>query len=149
MNWLYHLHSTQPVAHAFGVLAWVSIAGMALGSGIAQCSIEFGAARVRFAGVISGHVGKPVQKRMLDFVKECVTSLPLVLVGILARKLWKMNFIDLSGLLAGGTTNPPALTFATSLGGSDSPSVAYAAVYPLTMLLRIPRAQVLAPTLIR
>jgi putative transport protein len=79
----------------------------------------------------------------------CVTSLPLLVVGIVARRFWKMNFIDLSGLLAGSTTNPPALTFATSLAGSDAPTVAYATVYPLTMLLRILCAQVLALTLIR
>jgi len=74
----------------------------------------------------------------------CVTMLPLLLVCAFARIVWKMNFIDLSGLLAGSTTNPPALTFATSLAGSDAPTVAYATVYPLTMLLRILCAQVLA-----
>ncbi len=74
----------------------------------------------------------------------CVTMLPLLIVCIFARMVWKMNFIDLSGLLAGSTTNPPALTFATSLAGSDAPTVAYATVYPLTMLLRILCAQVLA-----
>jgi putative transport protein len=74
----------------------------------------------------------------------CVTMLPLLLVCAFARIVWRMNFIDLSGLLAGSTTNPPALTFATSLAGSDAPAVAYATVYPLTMLLRILCAQVLA-----
>jgi putative transport protein len=73
-----------------------------------------------------------------------VTVLPLLAVCIFARVAWKMNFIDLSGLLAGSTTNPPALTFATSLAGSDAPTVAYATVYPLVMLLRILCAQVLA-----
>lgn len=78
-----------------------------------------------------------------------VTILPLLLVGIFARLVCRMNFVDLSGLLAGSTTNPPALTFATSFAGSDAPAVAYATVYPLTMLLRIICAQVLALTLIR
>ena len=58
-----------------------------------------------------------------------------------------MSFVDLSGLLAGSTTNPPALTFATSMAGFDAPTVAYATVYPLTMLLRILCAQVLVLTL--
>jgi putative transport protein len=74
--------------------------------------------------------------------------IPLVLVGLFARLVWKMNFVDLSGLLAGSTTNPPALAFATNIAGSDAPTVAYATVYPLTMLLRIVCAQVLALTLI-
>jgi putative transport protein len=79
----------------------------------------------------------------------CVTVVPLVLVGIFARLAWKMNFMDLSGLLAGSTTNPPALAFATNIAGSEAPTVAYATVYPLTMLLRILCAQVLALGLVR
>jgi putative transport protein len=74
----------------------------------------------------------------------CVTILPLLLVCVFARIAWQMNFIDLSGLLAGSTTNPPALAFATNMTGSDAPTVAYATVYPLTMVLRILCAQVLA-----
>ena len=70
----------------------------------------------------------------------CVTTLPLLAVCVFARVAWQMNFIDLSGLRAGSTTNPPALTFATSMAGSDAPTVAYATVYPLTMLLHPVRA---------
>ncbi len=79
----------------------------------------------------------------------CVTVLPLVLVGIFARVVWKMNFMDLSGLLAGSMTDPPALAFASNIAGSDAPTVAYATVYPLTTLLRILSAQVLAIVLFR
>lgn len=73
-----------------------------------------------------------------------VTILPLVLVGSFARMAWHMSFIDLSGLLAGSMTAPPALAFANDLSGSDAPTVAYAMVYPLTMLLRVLTAQALA-----
>jgi len=79
----------------------------------------------------------------------CVTVVPLLLVGIFALGAWKMNFMDLSGLFAGSMTNPPGLSFATNLSGSDAPNVAYATVYPLTMLLRILSAQVLAIVLFR
>ena len=79
----------------------------------------------------------------------CVTVLPLLVVGIFARGVLKMNFVDLSGLFAGSMTNPPGLAFATNLSGSDAPHVAYATVYPLTMLLRILSAQVLAIFLFR
>jgi putative transport protein len=51
--------------------------------------------------------------------------------------------MTLCGLLSGGMTDPPALAFATAQARSDSPAVAYASVYPLTMLLRIIVAQVL------
>jgi putative transport protein len=73
----------------------------------------------------------------------CVTTLPLIVVGSLARAVWKMNFVALSGLLAGSMTAPPVLTFANELSGSDAPTVAYAMVYPLTMLLRVLTAQTL------
>ena len=73
-----------------------------------------------------------------------VTILPLLLVGIFARLVLKMNFMDLSGMLAGSMTDPPALAFASNIAGSDAPAVAYATVYPLTTLLRILAAQILA-----
>ncbi len=73
-----------------------------------------------------------------------VTMLPLLAVGFLARKWHRMNFMSICGLLSGGMTDPPALTFATTMARCDSPAVAYAAVYPLTMLLRIVVAQVIA-----
>jgi putative transport protein len=50
----------------------------------------------------------------------CVTLLPLLLVGVYARLACQLSFIDLAGLLAGSTTNPPALAFATNVTGSDS-----------------------------
>ena len=78
-----------------------------------------------------------------------VTVLPLLLVGILGRVLLKLNFIDLSGLLAGSMTDPPALAFACNVAGSDAPTVSYATVYPLTTLLRILAAQILAILLFR
>lgn len=73
-----------------------------------------------------------------------VTVVPLLIVGIFARTVLKMNFMDLSGLLAGSMTDPPALAFASNIAGSDAPTVGYATVYPLTTLMRILSAQVLA-----
>lgn len=72
-----------------------------------------------------------------------VTSVPLLLVGTVARRFFRLNFMSLSGLIAGSMTDPPALAFANTVARSDAPSIAYATVYPLTMLLRILAAQVL------
>jgi putative transport protein len=72
-----------------------------------------------------------------------ITVVPLMVIGVLARLLFKMNFTVISGLLSGSMTDPPALAFAHAVTGSDLPSVAYATVYPLTMLLRIVAVQVL------
>jgi putative transport protein len=46
-------------------------------------------------------------------------------------------------------TDPPALSFATTVSGSEAPSVAYATVYPLTMILRVLSAQLLVLYLVR
>jgi putative transport protein len=72
-----------------------------------------------------------------------ITAVPLLIVGFVARVFMKMNFMNLCGLLAGSMTDPPALAFATSVAGNESPSVAYATVYPLTMILRVLYAQTL------
>lgn len=72
-----------------------------------------------------------------------ITIVPLLTVGFTARCFFKLNFMSLCGLLAGSMTDPPALAFANAIGRSEAPSVAYATVYPLTMLLRIVVAQVM------
>jgi len=74
-------------------------------------------------------------------IASAVTLVPLLVIGIFARYVCRENFMTISGLLAGTMTDPPALAFANSINGSDAPSVSYATVYPLTMLLRIIAAQ--------
>jgi putative transport protein len=73
-----------------------------------------------------------------------VTIAPLAAIGTYARGKLRMNFVELSGLLAGSMTDPPALAFANGICNSEAPAVAYATVYPLTMLLRIMVAQFIA-----
>jgi putative transport protein len=72
-----------------------------------------------------------------------VTVPPILVTGVFARAVLKTNFMALSGLLAGSMTDPPALAFASNISRSDAPTVSYATVYPLTMVLRILSAQVL------
>jgi putative transport protein len=71
------------------------------------------------------------------------TTVPLLLVGCIARLWKKVNYAELCGLLAGSLTDSPALAFAQQMTGSDAPALAYATVYPLTMLLRVVSAQLL------
>ena len=72
-----------------------------------------------------------------------ITIIPLLLVALFARFIFKLNFTTISGLLAGSMTDPPALAFAHTISASDAPLVAYATVYPLSMLLRIFTVQIL------
>ena len=72
-----------------------------------------------------------------------ITMVPMMLVGSLARVLLKVDYFTLVGVLAGSTTNPPALAYATSSSGNNLPAVGYATVYPLTMFMRVLTAQLL------
>jgi putative transport protein len=70
-----------------------------------------------------------------------VTLVPTLGIGLVARGVFKMNYLTLAGLLAGSMTDPPALSFATQITRSDAPTISYATVYPLVMLLRVLVAQ--------
>jgi putative transport protein len=72
-----------------------------------------------------------------------INLVPLLCVGVAARIILQANYAALCGLLAGSMTDPPALAFSHTMTGSDASSVVYAAVYPLTMLLRVVSAQLL------
>ena len=76
-----------------------------------------------------------------------LTFVPLLIIGLLGRKIFKLDYPTICGVLAGSMTDPPALAFATSITKSDQPLVAYAAVYPLVMILRVFIVQVLILTL--
>ncbi|MBQ6571850.1 MAG: putative transporter [Alistipes sp.] len=72
-----------------------------------------------------------------------ITVLPMLIVGLYARLKLKMNYYTLMGLLAGSSTNPPALGYANSTAGNDMPALGYATVYPVVMFLRVLVAQML------
>jgi putative transport protein len=72
-----------------------------------------------------------------------ITIIPLVITALVSRLIYKLNYLEICGLLAGASTDPPALSFSTQMTGSDAPAVAYAGVYPLTMFLRILLPQLL------
>jgi len=72
-----------------------------------------------------------------------ITTLPLITVGIFGRKVMKLNYFTLMGLLAGSMTDPPALAYSNAYAGNDSPAISYSTVYPLTMFLRVVLAQIL------
>ena len=72
-----------------------------------------------------------------------ITVVPLIIVGLIARWRLKLNYYTLMGLLAGSTTDPPALGYANTAAGNDMPAVGYATVYPVVMFLRVLTAQLL------
>ena len=72
-----------------------------------------------------------------------ITFFPLIIVGIVARSKFKLNYCSIMGLMSGALTDPPALSYANKTAGNDAPAVAYSTVYPLTMFLRVISAQIL------
>ncbi len=70
-----------------------------------------------------------------------ITFIPLVIVGCIARGIYKINFLTIMGLFSGSYTDPPALAYAGGSTGSDAPAVSYSTVYPLTMFMRVVAAQ--------
>ena len=72
-----------------------------------------------------------------------ITFFPLLIVGIIARGKYKLNYFSIMGLLSGSYTDPPALAYGNKTANNDAPAVAYSTVYPLTMFLRVISAQIL------
>src|SRR5512139_2685854 len=111
MNWFFQLPATNPVAHAIGVIALVCFAGMALGSFKVR-GVGVGTAGVLFAGIITGHFGKPVDHHTLAFVKEFGLILFVFTIGLqlgpgffaaFRRQGMQLNIIAAVIVLAGAT----------------------------------------------
>ncbi|WP_018336660.1 putative transporter [Butyricimonas synergistica] len=72
-----------------------------------------------------------------------ITVVPVVIVAAVAIKWMKIDFGSVAGMLCGSMSNPMALNYVNTTVDNDSPSVAYATVYPLTMFVRVILAQVI------
>lgn len=72
-----------------------------------------------------------------------ITIVPLLIMGIIARIHYKENYLLIMGIMAGATTDPPALAYSTQTANNDIPSIGYSTVYPLSMFLRIVTAQII------
>ena len=73
-----------------------------------------------------------------------IAIFPTLLVGLFVRLRHKTNYFTLMGLIGGATTDTPALAYANNIAAEHAeglPAAAYAAVYPLTVFLRIVTAQ--------
>ncbi len=70
-----------------------------------------------------------------------ITVIPLIVIGIIARAKYKLNYFYIVGMMSGGYTDPPALAYANKVANNDAPAVAYSTVYPLTMFMRVIAAQ--------
>ena len=72
-----------------------------------------------------------------------LTIIPVLIVGWMALRISGIDYAAVCGMLSGAMANPMAMNYANDTLSSDRPSVAYAAVYPLSMFMRVIIAQVL------
>lgn len=73
-----------------------------------------------------------------------ITVLPMILTIVIARVFIKMNFLSLLGTLTGSMTSTPGLAAVDSMTETNAPSIAYATVYPIAMVLLIVIVQLLS-----
>jgi len=120
----YTTMSANLMLREVGISLFLACVGLDAGGGFVETIVNGGGAMWILYGVI-------------------ITVVPLLIVGIIGRWYYKLNYFTLIGLLAGSTTDPPALAYSNASSGNDLPSVSYATVYPLTMFLRVLMAQLL------
>ena len=80
-------------------------------------------------------------KWVLVSIALCV--IPVLIIGFIAARVFKMDYADNVGMLCGGMANPFALDYAGTGSDGDDPAVAYATVYPVSIFLRVISAQIL------
>jgi putative transport protein len=72
-----------------------------------------------------------------------ITFIPMFITAVCLRAIWKMNFVELCGVISGSMTNSSTLAFSNDVTKSEAPAVGYAAIYPLGELVPIVGAQLL------
>lgn len=72
-----------------------------------------------------------------------ITMIPQMVMAIVARAKYKMNYFSICGMLSGTYTDPPALAYGNKIANNDAPAVSYSTVYPLTMFMRVVVAQLI------
>ena len=120
----YTTQSANFMLREIGITLFLACVGLGAGDGFVDTIINNGG----FAWIGYGFI---------------ITFLPLIIIGSIARYFFKVNYFTLMGLIAGSTTDPPALAYSNATAGNDAPAVGYATVYPLTMFLRVLTAQLL------
>ena len=119
----YSTQSANLMLREIGITMFLACVGLGAGDGFVETIVNGGYAWVGYGFII--------------------TIVPLLIIGFIARYFYKINYFTLMGLIAGSTTDPPALAYSNATAGNDAPAVGYATVYPLSMFLRVVTAQLL------
>lgn len=120
----YTTQSANLMLREIGITLFLACVGISAGDGFVDTIVNNGG----FAWIGYGFI---------------ITIVPLLVIGSIGRYFCKINYFTLMGMIAGSTTDPPALAYSNATAGNDAPSVGYATVYPLAMFLRVLTAQLL------
>ena len=72
-----------------------------------------------------------------------ITFIPVVIMAIVALRIFHLDFGSTCGMLCGSMANPMALNYANDIIPNDNPAVSYATVYPLGMFTRVIMIQII------
>ena len=72
-----------------------------------------------------------------------ITFIPVVIMAIVALRVFNLDFGSTCGMLCGSMANPMALNYANDIIPKDNPAVSYATVYPLGMFTRVIMIQII------
>ena len=68
----------------------------------------------------------------------------MIVATLVAHYVFKMNILYLLGALTGGMTSTPGLAACDSMTKTNLPTVAYATVYPIALVMLIVVIQIIA-----
>ncbi|MFI3283118.1 MAG: TrkA C-terminal domain-containing protein, partial [Rikenellaceae bacterium] len=81
---------------------------------------------------------------LLFGVGAAITIIPMIVAVAVGYGVFKISLLDLLGTITGGMTSTPGLAAADSMVDSNIPSVAYATVYPIAMVILILSIQIIS-----
>ncbi|NLA25309.1 MAG: transporter [Bacteroidales bacterium] len=79
----------------------------------------------------------------LVLIGMIITIVPMILAVIVGKFLMKQNVLTMLGAITGGMTSTPGLGAVASMTKTNAPSVAYATIYPIALVLMIIGVQII------
>ena len=119
----YTTSSANKMIRQIGITLFLAVVGIGAGNGFVDTIVNGG-----YWWVLYGFL---------------ITVIPCLVIGVVARKVCKLSYFTISGVISGIMTNPPALAYSNEICGNNQASVAYSTVYPLTMFLRVVTTQIM------
>jgi len=80
----------------------------------------------------------------LFLIGAFITLIPMIIGYFMAKNIFKLSLLDNLGAICGGMTSTPALGTLITVAGTDQVAGAYAATYPVALILVVLSSQIIA-----